>query len=241
MFFGYSGEQLLQVGEYAGIGLVGRAVALACFAAVESFGCGEKRPAESVFVSVAVARIDEVFGDYPCTHLETTDEGVEATAHLLSSHAAFGSQLAGYHAAVLTKGGEDDVFDAVGRGQRIAAAAPVAEVVPPFETDEAGFACEELAIDAVAFGDDGTFPLPEWPFPRTVGKFDVTAFFGKESLGTVTRYSAVEQGQEADLTDEFDELWAGVDVALKGCAAGLGVYFFEEIHSCKGYGLTVMG
>ena len=157
------------MGFEAGEGFLGTARRLTCLTAEQAFGGGEERPTPTVFAVVLVEGIDEVFSDNTTLHLQAGDVAIEAAAHLGACKATGGSELAGDQTAMLAKGEEDGLFDAaLGRGG-VAAATKVAEVGPPVETDETSLACEELTIDAMPFGDDGAFPLPQGPVPSAIG------------------------------------------------------------------------
>ena len=193
-------------------GLLGGAVALAGVAAEELLGRGEQRPSPAVLVAVLVAGIDEVLGDDAAGHLQAGDVAVEAAAHPGLGESAQASQVTGDEAAVLTQGHEDGLLDTAGGWGRVGMAAPVVEVGPPVAADEAGLLVEELAIDAVALGDDGPFPVPQWPVPAAVVKEHIAALGVHGLVGAVAGDAAIEQGQESHLLDVAHELGRGMYV-----------------------------
>ena len=80
--------------------LFGAAVALAGGVAVEAFGGGQQRPAPAVAVAVAVLGIDKILSDNAASHLQARDVAIEAAAHLGTSEATGGAQLARNHTAI---------------------------------------------------------------------------------------------------------------------------------------------
>ena len=161
---------------------------------------------------VLIEGVNEIFSDDAALHLQTGDVAIEAAAHLRACETTGGAELAGNETALLTKGEEDGLFDAaLGRGG-MAAATKVAEIGPPVETNEAGLACEELTIDAMALGNDGALPLPQGPVPSAIGENHITTFIIDQLLGGIAGDAAIEQGQEAYLLDERHELRTGVNL-----------------------------
>ena len=105
------GENGLHVGEHPLEGLFGGAGALAGSSAVELFGGGEQGPSPSVFMSVFVDGINEVFSHDVAPHLHPSNDGIELAAHLGSRESAEGTELTRDEAAVLLQGEENGFFD----------------------------------------------------------------------------------------------------------------------------------
>lgn len=114
--------------------------------------------------------IDKVLGDNVGAHLKATYIGIELRTHILACEIAGGTQFTGYHTAMLTQGGEDDILDGAFLWNGVLAAPPVVEVGPPLATDKACLACKELAIETSTFTYNGAFPLPQRPFPCAIGE-----------------------------------------------------------------------
>ena len=194
---------------------VGCAGADAGFTAIKLFGRGEQRPSPSIGTIVAIARVDEVFGDNASGHLQTGDIGIETTAHLGSCEAAGSAQLTGDKAAVLLQSHEDALLDGTLVGRRMTVAAIVAEVGPPLAADEASLAVEELAIDAVALGDDGTLPLPQRPIPTAIRVDHIATLIVDYLLGREAAYAAAQQGKETDDLDVLHQLGVAMNGVVK--------------------------
>ena len=161
---------------------------------------------------VLIERVNEIFSKDAALHMQAGDVSIETSTHLRACETTGGAELAGNETALLTKGEEDGLFDAaLGRGG-VAAATKVAEIGPPVETNEARLACEELAIHAMAIGNDGALPLQQGPVPSTMGKNNITTLIIDQLLGGIAGDAAIEQGQEAYLLDERHELRTGVNL-----------------------------
>lgn len=106
-----------------------------------------------------VGRVDEVFGYDVAAHLQAGDIAVKLAAHLRPVKTTGGPQFAGNQAAMLSQRRQDAVFYRPFCRYWMSAAAVVIEVGPPLAADESGFLVEELAVYAVAIGDDGAFPF----------------------------------------------------------------------------------
>ena len=59
----------------------------------------------------------------------------------------------------------------------------VAEVGPPFATDECGFTFEKLAVCTTVFLEDGTFLFPKRPFPSAIGQTGILTIFIHDFFG----------------------------------------------------------
>ena len=160
LLVGGMGQESLEVGQNAVVGLLWRTGAVGAVWAKESFWRGEQRPPPAVFVTVLVGGIDEVLSNDEAGHLQAGNIAVELAAHFGAIETAGGTELAGNEAAMLTKNGEDGVVNGtLGRCRELAAAI-VAEIWPPVAANETCFFVEELAVNAVAVSDNRTFPLP---------------------------------------------------------------------------------
>ena len=107
---------------------------------------------------------------------------------------------------MLMERGEDSVLYGVRFGDRVNSASVVVKVGPPRLADEPCLAVEELAVHAVALGDDSPFPLPKRPVKSTVGQGAIAAVFVHDVLSRIAGDSTVEEGKKAYLMDEVDEL-----------------------------------
>ena len=206
------GENGLHVGEHPLEGLFGGAGALAGSSAVELFGGGEQGPSPSVFMSVFVDGINEVFSHDIAPHLHPSDDGIETATHLWTRKATEGAELTRDETAVLVQCGKYRFLDGASHWCWILMTAIIAKVGPPSTTDKTSLLIEELAIHTIAIRYDGAFPLPQRPVPPPVREDGVSAIIGDHLFGGVAGDAAVEQGQESHLLDALDELGGVVDV-----------------------------
>ena len=206
------GENGLHVGEHPLEGLFGGVGALAGSSAVELFGGGEQGPSPSVFMSVFVDGINEVFSHDIAPHLHPSDDGIETATHLWTRKATEGAKLTSDETAMLVQCGKYRFLDRSSRWCWILMTAIIAKVGPPSTTDKTSLLIEELAIHTIAIRYDGAFPLPQRPVPPPVREDGVSAIIGDHLFGGVAGDAAVEQGQESHLLDALDELGGVVDV-----------------------------
>ena len=87
----------------------------------------------------------------------------------------------------------------------ILAAAIVAEVRPPFLTDEACLLVEELSVEAGHLGDYLPLPFPQRPVPTAIGENHITAVIIHYLLCAEARDTAVEQRQETDIVNKLHQ------------------------------------
>ena len=153
-----------------------------------------------------VTRIDKVLGNDAACHLQARDIAVEAVTHLGLCKTTKAAQIARDEAAVLAQGQQYGFLDRACRRGGMGVTAPVVQVGPPCATHEARLLVEEFAIDAVALGNDGTFPVPQGPVPTAVIKQHIAAVRIHRLVSRETRDIAIQQGQESHLLDVSHQL-----------------------------------
>ena len=79
----------------------------------------------------------------------------------------------------------------------------VAEVRPPFFANEAGLLVEKLPVEARHLGHYLALPFPKRPVPPSIGEDYITTVLIDNLLCREATNSAVEQGQEANLVNQF--------------------------------------
>ena len=142
------------------IRLLGCAIALASFPAIELFGSIEQRPSPAIFMIVLVARIDEILGHDVSRHFQSSEITVKLASHSLSGETAGSPKFSCDETASRLKGAENGSFYRVIIWAGVLASSVVAEVRPPFLADESCFLIEELSVHTRHFLHNLALPLP---------------------------------------------------------------------------------
>ena len=135
-------------------------VALASLFAIEIFGSIEQRPTPAIFVIVLVTRIDEILGHDVSRHFQSGEITVKLASHSLARETAGCPKFSCDETTGRLKRAENGSFYRVIIWTGVCAASVVAEVRPPFLTDESSFLVEELSVHTRHFLNDCALPFP---------------------------------------------------------------------------------
>ena len=122
----------------------GSAIALASLPAIEIFGSIEQRPSPAIFVIVLVARIDEILGHDVSRHFQSGEITVKLASHSLAGETACCPKFSRDETTGRLKRTENGSFYRFFIRTGVFASSVVAEVRPPFLTDESCFLVPQI-------------------------------------------------------------------------------------------------